>query len=310
MCCEGEVKMRLWEVEKKAKAFSEIKDAGKYSEKGRKGMVLMLTFIIITTLTAIVVVFLYLTSTQLKGSAGDAASRKALWLAEAGMQKATWYLRTPVASGGKGENWTTTTGETSVSLGGGTYKIDKVESYDFALKSNNATALDDPATTQANCDKAIDGDISTIWVSSGFPYSTPQSLIIHFPYALSINKARFLAETLTHPQPLWFTPGDYTWQVSTDGTTYTPVVTVSGNSSTDRTDTFPNVTANYLKFRITAATWGTDNKIYIATIEVMGRKITSTGTVSGVTRTIQQTVAVQETTQTGYGKAEIDWNET
>lgn len=65
----------------------------KFSKKNRKGMVLILTFIIIITLTAIVAAFLYLTSTQLKGSAYDAASHQALWLAEAGIQQAISYIR-------------------------------------------------------------------------------------------------------------------------------------------------------------------------------------------------------------------------
>jgi hypothetical protein len=77
----------------------------------------------------------------------------------------------------------------------------------------------------------------------------------------------------------------------------------------DRTDSFtflqPNV--NYLKLVVTAA--GANNPVAIATLEVIGRKITSTGTAHDVHRTIKQTVAVRETTQTGYGKAEIDWNQ-
>ena len=72
-----------------------------------KGAVLILTFIMMTTLTAITVAFLYMSSTQLKGSGYDVASSKALWLAEAGIQKAIWNLKTPVGSGGQGENWTT-----------------------------------------------------------------------------------------------------------------------------------------------------------------------------------------------------------
>ena len=58
-----------------------------------KGAVLILTFIIMVTLTAITTGFLFMTSTQLRGSAYDVASSKALWIAEAGLQQAIYQIK-------------------------------------------------------------------------------------------------------------------------------------------------------------------------------------------------------------------------
>jgi len=59
----------------------------------RRGAVLLLTFMIMVTLTLIVVYFLYMTSAQLRSAAYDVQSSKALWLAEAGIQKYMYYLK-------------------------------------------------------------------------------------------------------------------------------------------------------------------------------------------------------------------------
>ncbi|MGA2775027.1 MAG: hypothetical protein ABSE81_03065 [Candidatus Omnitrophota bacterium] len=93
-----------------------IKDTRKYPKKDQKGMVLLLTFIIITTLTAIVAAFLYLNSTQLKSTGYDNDSYKALWLAEAGIQQVIYQLKmTPT--------YVTSPTPVSGSLGGGTYSV-------------------------------------------------------------------------------------------------------------------------------------------------------------------------------------------
>jgi len=61
--------------------------------RNHKGTVLILTFIVMTTLTAIASAFLYMTSVQLKGSGYDVASSKAIWLAEAGLQQVIYNLK-------------------------------------------------------------------------------------------------------------------------------------------------------------------------------------------------------------------------
>jgi len=85
-------------------------------QENRKGMVLILTFIIITTLTVIVVAFLYLNSTQLRGAGYNTASQKAVWLAEAGIQQVIYNLRTS-------SNYVTNPTAINGNLGGGTYSV-------------------------------------------------------------------------------------------------------------------------------------------------------------------------------------------
>jgi Tfp pilus assembly protein PilX len=71
----------------------------------KKGVVLILTFIIMTTLAATTVAFLYLTSTQNRSTGYDVANAKAFWLAEAGLQRGLWELS---KGGGTWTGWTGT----------------------------------------------------------------------------------------------------------------------------------------------------------------------------------------------------------
>lgn len=267
----------------------------------QRGVVLILTFIILTTLTAIVVAFLSLTSIQTKVGGYDISSHKALWLAEAGLQKVVWNLMTPVGSGGQGENWTTT--GTTEDLGAGTYTM-VVERWNFALADNGASATATSSKPGSGPARAIDGNNNTRWQSNNVPSSTsPESITITFPYRLTINKVRFfLASQFSQNRPK-----DYSWQVSTDGTSFTTVATVANNNNTDVTDTFTAASnVNYLRLEVTA-TGGTNKDVMIATLEAIGSKITSTGTVSSLNRKIAQTVVADDATQTASD--EIDWNE-
>lgn len=254
-----------------------------------------------TTIIAITLPFLYITSIQIKASGHDMASSKALWLAEAGLQKAIWYLKTPTTIvGGKGEDWIEPFGITE-GLGDGNYVM-VVEMWDWALGANNATASSDCSAVGQPATNANDGDDATYWESDAKPQNpTPKSLIIAFPYKLTINKVRFLAPT---PDNL---PRDYTWLVSTDGSSYTTVVTVSNNGNADVTDTFTvqsNVT--HMRLRVTKA-GQPSSTVRVAAAEAIGSKITSTGTVDVLNREIEQTVAVDDAAQTAYDQ--IDWCE-
>lgn len=76
-----------------------------------KGAILILTFIIMVTLAAITIAFLYMTSMQTRSSGRSVADAKAFWVAEAGRAKARWALTT----GGKTVGW----GETANPFGSG-----------------------------------------------------------------------------------------------------------------------------------------------------------------------------------------------
>lgn len=258
------------------------------------------------TLAAIVGVFLSMISIQTKAGGYDIVSHKALWLAEAGLEKAIWNLKTPVAGGGQGEDWTTL-GATE-SLGGGSYTM-VVARWDFALAANSALASGAYAAAGKEPGKAIDNNDSTYWESAEKPkpgvgnFDKSPELIITFPYILTINKVRFLVPAGSAQQA----PKDYTWEVSSDGVSYAIIVDVKNNSNTDRTDVFSAATnVKYLKLKVTKIEGGSSG-VRIATLEAIGSKITSTGTVSAMNRKIAQTVVTDDATQTASN--EIDWNE-
>lgn len=64
------------------------------SRKRKKGVTLLLTLIIMTTLAVVVTAFLYMVSVQTKGSGYTIDSAKAFWLAEAGIQQVIYKLKT------------------------------------------------------------------------------------------------------------------------------------------------------------------------------------------------------------------------
>ncbi len=265
-----------------------------------KGSVLILTFIIMTTLTAITVGFLHMTSTHLRGSAYDVASSKAFWLAEAGKQKAVWNLKTPTGSGGQGEIWTTT--GTTESLGEGSYTM-VIERWDWALAANNATASASSGEVDHEADKAIDGDDTTWWETLTKPLPPSyENITISFPYRLTINKARYVAPDDQKR------PKEYEWQVSTDGVNYTTVFS-NASGTMDETNEFTAVSnVNYLRLWVGKIGGGALSEgMRVSTVEAIGSKITSTGTVDVMKRQIEQTVAVDDATETAYDQ--IDWNE-
>ena len=270
-------------------------------DRREQGSILVLTFVVMATLTAIVSSFLYMNSTQTLGIGYDVPDSRAQWLAEAGIQKAIWNLKTPAGSGGQGESWTTA--GTTENLGSGSYTM-VVTRYDFALAANGATASDSPAQTDSSIGpaKAIDGNDATYWESRDKPVANnPQDLIIAFPYTLRINKVRFLAASSNAR------PKDYTWEVSADGVTYTTVVNGNNNNNTDVTDTFTTQdNVNYLKLSTTKIGSG-NTGVRIATLEAIGSKITSTGTAGSSSRQVIQTAVADDATQTAA--EEIDWDQ-
>ena len=88
--------------------------------KFRRGN-LLLTFLLLTGLSAVVGSLSFLTVTEIKNVSYTANRTRALYIAEAGMQKAMWELSTPVAYGGQGINWRTD--NFTESFGGGSYTL-------------------------------------------------------------------------------------------------------------------------------------------------------------------------------------------
>lgn len=252
--------------------------------------------------------FLYMNSLRLKGSGYDISGSQALWLAEAGLQKAVWNFKTSVAGGGQGENWTSS--GTTESLGSGNYTMVAAR-WDFGLAAHGASASSSSAQGLNAAANAIDGNDATYWESANQPTSAnPEEIIIAFPYTLTINKVRFLIAAVSDR-----VPRNYTWEVSTDGVTYTIVATVNNNANPDVTDTFTAATnVNYLKLKTTLVGVVIPPRggpgiprVSIATLEAIGAKITSTGSVNEMSRKIEQTVVADDATATAYN--EKDYNE-
>ncbi|RLC37963.1 MAG: hypothetical protein DRH33_05410 [Candidatus Nealsonbacteria bacterium] len=78
----------------------------------QKGMALLTTLIFVFILVTFAVALLTMTSNDTKLSTLHRDSTRAFYLAEAGIEKALWYLNTPVNLGGKGLNWPTDSGVT------------------------------------------------------------------------------------------------------------------------------------------------------------------------------------------------------
>lgn len=275
--------------------------------KRERGVILILSFIILVAMTSVVGTYLFATSVVTRSAGFGEVDDRVLWLAEAGLRKAIWSLMTPIPVG-RGENWTTA--GTTESLGGGTYTM-VVARWDFALAANGSTASDAP--TQPNPAlgpaRAIDGNNATYWQSRDRPANNnPQNLTIAFPYPLTINKVRFISPDAASR------PREYTWQVSTDGVTYLVVFTgnINSNSITDVTDVFTARTnVNFLRLSITRPqAGGGGTRARVATLEAIGSKITSTGTFSSLSRTLIQTVVADDgAPQNQVAFYEPDWVE-
>lgn len=278
------------------------------SSMRQRGSVLVMTLSVTILLVSVVGGFLYAAGVFIANSGWEETDAHAFWLAEAGLHKAIWNLKTPTGSGGQGEGWTTS--GTTESLGAGSYTI-VVARYDFALSDNGSTASATSSGPGAAPSRAIDGNDNTRWQSNNAPSSSaPESITVAFSFPLTINKARFfVASPFSQNRPV-----DYTWAVSSDGTNFTTVVTVTGNASNDVTDTFTaqsNVT--HLRLRVTA-TGGTNKNVMIGTLEAIGARVTSTGTITATgqnyTRSIRQTVVADDgSPQSQVAYIQSDWTE-
>lgn len=72
----------------------------------RKGNI-MVTFLLISVLALIIFSLFFMLGGRLKGVTAQSLRTKALYIAEAGVHKAIWYIATPVSQGGKGTSWRT-----------------------------------------------------------------------------------------------------------------------------------------------------------------------------------------------------------
>ena len=271
-----------------------------------RGSILVITAALAILLISLAGGFLYATGVLIGNSGWEETDAQVFWLAEAGMQKGIWNLKTPTGSGGQGENWTTV--GTTENLSGGSYTM-VVSRYDFALAANGGSASANSSNGANVPANAIDNNAATFWESGSVPSgAAPQFITITFPNTLTINKVRFVSPAAANR------PRDYTWQVSTNGSAFTTVVTVIGNAVTDVTNTFnAQSSVNFLRLQVTRP--GTaGNRVRVSTLEAIGSKITSTGTITvsgnNYTRSVQGTVVTDDASpQNQVAYKEPDWIE-
>ena len=85
-------------------------------KKGKRGVALILTFMIMATVMTVTIAFLFMLNTRSRGTAFDVASHKALWVAEAGLQSVIYRLRTDIA-------YRNDPTQVSGSVGNGSYSV-------------------------------------------------------------------------------------------------------------------------------------------------------------------------------------------
>ena len=115
--------------------------------------------------------------------------------------------------------------------------------------------------------KAIDGISSTKWCATGWNH--PHTLTIDLGKEVTVSSV-----TISHAEIGGEGSGlntrDYRIQVSSDGTNYTEVVKVTGNTAGSTTDTFQVSLARYVKLIVDTPTQGGDSAARIYEVEVMG----------------------------------------
>jgi hypothetical protein len=267
---------------------------------GQRGAVFILSFMVLVTLTSVVASYLYTTSVATKSAGFGEVDDQSVWLSEAGLHKAIWNLMTTTGGGGQGEDWTTAS--TTENLGAGSYTM-VVERWDWALAANGGTAAATSEEPGHEADKVIDGDDVTYWETVTKPLPPGyEHVTITFPYTLTVNKVRYYASDAQK------SPKEYEWQVSTDGVSFTTVFS-SATGGTDETNEFsPETNVNYLRLYVTKIGGGAKaDGMKVHTVEALGSKITSTGTVGDISRKIEETIAVDDATT--YAYEQIDWAE-
>ncbi len=239
------------------------------------------------TLSLLVAVFLFLSAVVTRDTGFQEIDRKNFYLAESGINKAVWYLENTAPDGSTNGSWRTP-GVTE-NLASGSYTM-IVENFNLALSSSGATASATSSSGSNTPDRAIDNNMSTWWESNTHPTSgNPQIFTITFPSNSNyyINKARFRLNAGQANN----TPRDYTWQVSTNGSSWTTVFTQNNNTSVDVTNTFSlRSNVNYIRLRITDTR--SNFRAIVAELEVSCIKLTSTGQTGALTKTVEQKVLI------------------
>jgi Tfp pilus assembly protein PilX len=243
--------------------------------KDNSGAALIVTFIVLVSLTLIVLAFITMVSYEIRGAAAQSNDAKAFYLAEAGLARGRWALTT----GGQTVGW----GESDISLGDGTYTVTTTDNGDstYTIVSDgsipddtnpiaqrrvqeksvpvstsgsgnlslSATAAASSAKGANTADKANDGSSSSKWQANGTPSSSnPEWLSMDFGSTTTFDQVKF-------DEPAGNEITTYAIQYSSNGSSWTAVSNASESvSGSVTTVTFDSVSDRYHRIYITAST--------------------------------------------------------
>jgi len=125
----------------------------KFFFNNQKGMALITTLIFIFVLVSFSVALLIMTSNDSKLSTLHRESTRAFYLAETGVDKALWYLNTPIAQDGKGINWRTDEDDPPGPLTDGT----AIEYYEVTVETDDTSPEDFEIITVHSTGKVLGG---------------------------------------------------------------------------------------------------------------------------------------------------------
>jgi hypothetical protein len=157
--------------------------------------------------------------------------------------------------------------------GNGAARIDEFEVYGGGTSGPANVALNKAATADSSCNasegpaKAVNGTVTggttDKWCSLGAAKFWQVDLGSNFTVqSITVRHAGAGGESAT-----WNTR-DFTLQISTNGTSWTTVATVTGNTASVTNHTLTPATARYVRMNITAPTSTTDNAARIYEVEV------------------------------------------
>lgn len=113
---------------------------------------------------------------------------------------------------------------------------------------------------------AVDGDVTKKWCATGTP---PHELIIDLGEEVAVSQVAIAHAEAGGESPDMNTKA-YTISVSTDGTEYTSIVSVTKNTLADTLDTFAPVNARYVKLSVVKPTQGSDTAARIYEVQIYG----------------------------------------
>jgi len=266
------------------------------SFRSERGVVLLFTFILTFMLTTITVIFLNTVSFEEKRTRFPLVDRQTLNTAEAGLNKAVWYLQNEAPDNTTDGSWR---GAVSEAVGGNSYAV-TVANLNLSLEpGTTATALSQ-SNPPAN---AIDNNTGSSWRSSG---PVTQWLRIAFPASsiFYVNAIRLVVRNAQSGRPK-----NYSWETSSDGATWSTVATVTNatySGSNDRVDTFsPQAGVNFLQLTVTDVYGGGNPDVRVAEIDVRAVRIDSTCTITSGGQAITHTVTQKAIVDTSTGVPQV-----